>query len=121
MFIRLRRRLRALPVGECVSGVCANLEPRDHCFGGFRPLADNPPKPWHLRSEALRRVFLWRYHGLTPWGSLNKRFVRKIEKNVLLDIYRAGQGGSCDEGNGSSCERGLEDYSTLYWILRERM
>jgi len=35
-FIRLRRRPRALPVDECVSGVCANLEPKYHCFGGFR-------------------------------------------------------------------------------------
>ena len=35
-FIRLRRRPRALPVDECVSGVCASREPRYHCFGGFR-------------------------------------------------------------------------------------
>ena len=35
-FIRLRRRPRALPVDECVSSVCANLEPRYHCFDGFR-------------------------------------------------------------------------------------
>jgi len=36
LFIRLRIRPRALPVDECVSGVCANPEPRYHCFGGFR-------------------------------------------------------------------------------------
>ena len=35
-FIRLRRRARALPVDECVNGVCANLESKYHCFGGFR-------------------------------------------------------------------------------------
>jgi hypothetical protein len=35
-FIRLRRRPRALPVDECVSGVCGNPEARYHCFGGFR-------------------------------------------------------------------------------------
>jgi radical SAM superfamily enzyme YgiQ (UPF0313 family) len=35
-FIRLRRKPRALPVDECVSGVCASPEPRYHCFGGFR-------------------------------------------------------------------------------------
>jgi hypothetical protein len=35
-FIRLRRRPRALPVDECVNGVCAIPEPRYRCFGGFR-------------------------------------------------------------------------------------
>jgi len=108
-------------MGECVSGVCANLEPRDHCFGGFRH--------WRITLRSLGTCAAKRFGGYSCGGTtgllrgapLNKRFVRKIEKNVLLDIYRAGQGGSCDEGNGSSCERGLEDYSALYWILRERM
>ena len=55
-FIRLRRRPRALPADECVSGVCANPEPRYHCFG----------------AQGRTSVFLWRYHGLSPWGSIIK-------------------------------------------------
>ena len=35
-FIRLRRKPRTLPVDECVSGICADPEPRYRCFGGFR-------------------------------------------------------------------------------------
>ena len=64
IFIRLRRRPRALPVDECVSRAknilcrCAALLRR------ISPLADNPPKPWR------KRVFSWRYHGLCPWGSI---------------------------------------------------
>jgi len=76
LFIRLRRRPRALPVDECVSGVCANPEPRYHCFGGFRhwritlrSLGACAPK--RFGAQGRRRVFLWRYHGLSPWGSMN--------------------------------------------------
>jgi len=74
-FVRLRRRPRALPVDECVSGVCASREPRYHCFGGFRhwritlrSLGACAPKRYG--AQGRRRVFLWRYHGLSPWGSI---------------------------------------------------
>ena len=74
-FIRLRRRPRALPVDECVNGVCANLEPKYHCFGGFRhwritlrSLGACAPK--RFGAQGRRRVFFWRYHGLSPWGSI---------------------------------------------------
>ena len=75
-FIRLRRRPRALPVDECVRGVGANPEPRYHCFGGFRhwritlrSLGACVPK--RFGAHGRRRVFLWRYHGLSPWGSIS--------------------------------------------------
>ena len=76
IFIRLRRRPRALPVDECVSGICANSESRYHCFGGFRhwritlrSLGACAPK--RFGAQGRRRVFLWRYHGLGPWGSIS--------------------------------------------------
>jgi hypothetical protein len=74
-FIRLRRRPRALPVDECVSGVCANPEPRYHCFGGFRHWritlrSLGACAPNCFGAQGRRRVFLWRYHGLSPWGSI---------------------------------------------------
>ena len=69
-FIRLRRRPRALPVEECVKGVGANPEPRYQCFGGFRhwritlrSLGACVPK--RFGAHGRRRVFLWRYHGLS--------------------------------------------------------
>jgi len=78
-FIRLRRRPRALPVDECVRGVGANPEPRYHCFGGFRhwritlrSLVACIPK--RFGTHGRRRVFLWRYHGLSPWGSYSLGF-----------------------------------------------
>jgi hypothetical protein len=83
-FIRLRRRPRALPVDECVSGVCANPEPRYHCFGGFRhwritlrSLGACAPK--RFGAQGRRRVFLWRYHGLSPWGSMFQLTISETE------------------------------------------
>src|SRR4030042_6904433 len=88
-FIRLRRRPRALPVDECVRGVGANPEPRYHCFGGFRhwritlrSLGACVPK--RFGAHGRRRVFLWRYHGLSPWGSILCPF---------LPAGRQGRGG----------------------------
>ena len=75
-FIRLRRRPRALLVDECVSPARIILYRCAALLRRISLLADNPPKPWRLRSEASfsaqgrRRVFLWRYHGLCPWGSI---------------------------------------------------
>ena len=73
-FIRLRRRPRLR--AETHSGVQAMASAVDECVSRARIilyrcaallrrislLADNPPKPWR------RRVFLWRFHGLCPWG-----------------------------------------------------
>src|SRR5512137_677625 len=46
-----------------------------HCFGGFRhwritlrSLGACAPK--RFGAQGRRRVFLWRYHGLSPWGSI---------------------------------------------------
>ena len=45
----------ALAVEECVN-VRYNISAINlSCFGGFRSLADDPPKPWRLRTEALQR------------------------------------------------------------------
>jgi hypothetical protein len=93
-FIRLRRRPRALPVEECVKGVGANPEPRYHCFGGFRhwritlrSLGACVPK--RFGAHGRRRVFLWRYHGLSPWGSIIWRLKRvNIQSQVAT--------GQCD-------------------------
>jgi hypothetical protein len=85
--IRLRRRPRALPVDECVSGVCPSREARYHCFGGFRhwritlrSLGACAPK--RFGAQGRRRVFLWRYHGLSPWGSISKH------KKIPLCFFR---------------------------------
>jgi len=75
-------------VDECVRGVGANAEPRYHCFGGFRhwritlrSLGACVPK--RFGAHGRRRVFLWRYHGLSPWGSIEKEieaFTRGYEE-----------------------------------------
>jgi len=45
----------ALAVEECVA-LAAIVTAMDLlCFGGFRQAADDPPKPWRLRTEALQR------------------------------------------------------------------
>ena len=83
LFIRLRRRPRALPVDECVSGVCASPEPRYHCFGGFRHWritlrSLGACAPERFGAQGRRRVFLWRYHGLSPWGSIKRTPYREV-------------------------------------------
>jgi len=77
--IRLRRRPRALPVDECVRGVGAKSEPRYHCFGGFRHWritlrSPGACVPKRFGAHGRRRVFLWRYHGLSPWGSIESTY-----------------------------------------------
>src|SRR4030042_4889032 len=44
----------------CLSPGCVEAR----CFGGFRQ--------WRitLRSFSVGGYFLWRYHGLSPWGSI---------------------------------------------------
>jgi hypothetical protein len=90
IFIRLRRRPRALPVDECVRGVGANPEPRYHCFDGFRhwritlrSLGACVPK--RFGAHGRRRVFFWRYHGLSPWGSIRISVGKKEVKNMTRE------------------------------------
>ena len=45
----------ALAVEECVHARHTISTINVSCFGGFRSLADDPPKPWRLRAEALQR------------------------------------------------------------------
>jgi len=70
-------------VDECVRGVGVNPEPRYHCFGGFRhwritlrSLGAYVPK--RFGAHGRRRVFLWRYHGLSPWGSMSLKFAMRF-------------------------------------------
>ena len=51
----LRRAGTALAVEECIT-LAAIVTAIDLLgFGGFRQPADDPPKPWRLRTEALQR------------------------------------------------------------------
>jgi hypothetical protein len=50
----LRRAGTALAVEECVTPVESKTTIHPLSFGGFRSLADDPPKPWRLRTEALQ-------------------------------------------------------------------
>ena len=45
----------ALAVEECVTLAATVTAIKLLCFGGFRQPADDPPKPWRLRAEALQR------------------------------------------------------------------
>jgi hypothetical protein len=66
----LRLASTALAVRECVNGRYTISAINLSCFGGFRSRADDPPKPWHLRSEASfsaqgrRWVWFWETTGL---------------------------------------------------------
>jgi hypothetical protein len=45
----------ALAVEECVTLEATIAAMNLLRFGGFRIAADDPPKPWRLRTEALQR------------------------------------------------------------------
>jgi hypothetical protein len=45
----------ALAVEECVTLEATIAAMNQLCFGGFRTVADDPPKPRRLRTEALQR------------------------------------------------------------------
>jgi len=98
VFIRLRRRPRALPVDECVTHIPPLPEPRHCCFGGFRHRritlrSRDPFAPQGLSAGRRRRVC----HGGTT-GSARGAPLRVFQCLIpTLPVYLsrsgAGDGG----------------------------
>jgi len=63
------------PHEECVNGQVTITAINLLCFGGFCALADDPSKPWRLRTELFQRPVAlvgMVFGGLRacPWGSI---------------------------------------------------